>query len=114
MDAQGETTRERLRKKIETKRSERIGSESANTETTADTSTRKNLSRLVEAELRKMFRDSTDIMKIAQPLIENPMSVLESPSEGMPRTTPADRDAIESLLKFARGVEDNGEGPPPQ
>jgi hypothetical protein len=116
-----DANRRRLREKIRNKRNERRGTENAETDNSENSSmlriqnpaTRDELSRRVEAELRKVFGSDPDAMKIASDFIQNPMSALESRARTLSHLSTEQQVAVESLVNMSEG-EDEEEAPPMQ
>tara|TARA_X000000368_G_scaffold403162_1_gene377846 strand:- start:458 stop:814 length:357 start_codon:yes stop_codon:yes gene_type:complete len=116
-----DANRIRLRERIRNKRNQRLGTDDAVKDDSdissvlriQDPATREQLSRRVEAELRKVFGSDPDAMNVAQNFINNPMSALDSSTRTLPHLSTEERVAVESLVKMSEG-EDDEEAPPMQ
>jgi hypothetical protein len=116
-----DANRKRLRGKIRNKRNQRLGTEDAAADgpdansmlRLQDPATRDELSRRVEAELRKVFGSDPNAMKIAEQFVQNPMSVLESSARTRSHLSTEEKIVVESLMKMSTEEEEE-EAPPMQ
>lgn len=110
--------RKKLREKIRAKRDKRLGADDEEAVDygsgllhVKDGKMHEELSRRVEAELKKVFGMHPEAMEVAQKYINNPMAALKQTDLMSSHFSREEREAVESLVKLSKGDEEE-EAPP--
>jgi hypothetical protein len=102
--------RKRLRDKIRAKKNQRSGSAPPELPShEKDPKLNKELSQKVEAELKKAFGSDEEMMKLAKPFIDNPLSVIASPEDFLSSLSTEEREKYDDASKV---LFDEDESPP--
>ena len=109
--------RKKLREKIRAKRDKRLGVDDEETGDgggllhVKDGRMREELTRRVEAELKKVFGMHPEAMEVAQQYINDPMAALKQKDIMSSNLSSEEKEAVESLVKLSEGDEED-EAPP--